>query len=57
MSQPSMFRDSVEGCVGFAIPMIDQGTIDVGEIGSELSYKMYRTYVPTWAKVDIWLCE
>ena len=57
MSQPSMFRDSVEGCVGFAIPMIDQGTMDVGEIGSEISYKMYRTYVPTWAKVDIWLCE
>jgi len=57
MNQPSMFRNSEDGCNGFAIPMIDQGSIDIGEIGDETTYKMYRTYVPTYAKVDIWLCD
>ena len=57
MAQPSMFRNSVEGCNGFAVPMIYQGDMEVGEIGDEITYKMYRTYVPTYAKVDIWLCE
>jgi hypothetical protein len=57
MAQPSMFRNSVEGCNGFAVPMIYQGDIGVGEIENEIMYKMYRTYVPTYAKVDVWLCE
>ena len=57
MAQPSMFRNSVEGCNGFAVPMIYQGDMEVGEIGDEIMYKMYRTYVPTYAKVDVWLCE
>ena len=37
MNQPSMFRNSEDGCNGFAIPMIDQGSIDIGEIGDETS--------------------
>jgi hypothetical protein len=57
MKQPSMFRNSENGCNGFAIPMIYQGDIGIGEISKEITYKMYRTYVPTYAKVDIWLCE
>ena len=57
MAQPSMFRNSVEGCNGFAVPMIYQGDIGIGEIDDEIMYKMYRTYVPTYAKVDVWLCE
>ena len=50
-------RLAEDGCNGFAIPMIYQGDIAVGEIENEIMYKMYRTYVPTYAKVDIWLCE
>lgn len=57
MKQPSMFRNSENGCNGFAIPMIYQGDIGIGEGNKEIMYKMYRTYVPTYAKVDIWLCE
>jgi hypothetical protein len=57
MNQPSMFRNSEDGCNGFAVPVIDQGNIEVGDIGDETIYKMYRTYVPTYAKVDLWLCD
>jgi hypothetical protein len=57
MKQPTMFRNSENGCNGFAIPMIYQGDIGVGEVDNEIMYKMYRTYVSTYAKVDIWLCD
>lgn len=57
MIQPSMFRNSENGCNGFAIPMIYQGEISIGEPNNDIMYKMYRTYVPTHAKIDIWLCE
>jgi hypothetical protein len=57
MNQPSMFRNSENGCNGFAVPMINQGVIEIGELGEEINYNMYRTYVPTYAKVDLWLCD
>ena len=57
MTQPTMFRNSENGCNGFAIPMIYQGEISIGEPDNDIMYKMYRTYVPTHAKVDIWLCD
>jgi len=31
MEQPTLFRNSNEGCLGFAIPMIDLGEITLGE--------------------------
>jgi len=57
MTQPTMFRNSENGCNGFAIPMLYQGEISIGEPNNDIMYKMYRTYVPTHAKVDVWLCE
>jgi hypothetical protein len=57
MNQPSMFRNSENGCNGFAVPMINQGVVEIGELGEEINYNMYRTYVPTYAKVDLWLCD
>jgi hypothetical protein len=63
MNQPSLFRNSNEGCVGFAIPMIQQGEVTlINDVNSdnqeqEVIYKIYRTYVSTHAEVDIWLCN
>ena len=57
MQQPSLFRNSNEGCVGFAIPMIDMGEITLTEGGEETIYKIYRTYVSTYADIDVWLCD
>lgn len=63
MNQPSLFRNSNEGCQGFAIPMISQGQITlINDINSdnqdqEIIYNIYRTYVSTHAEVDIWLCN
>jgi hypothetical protein len=63
MNQPSLFRNSNEGCVGFVIPMIHQGDITIiNDINStndnlEIIYKVYRTYVSTHAEVDVWLCN
>lgn len=57
MKQPSLFRNSNQGCLGFAIPMLDMGQINLTMGEEETIYKVYRTYVPTHAKVDVWLCE
>ena len=57
MEQPTLFRNSNEGCVGFAVPIIDMGEITL-KVGREANnYKVYRTYVATHASVDIWVCD
>ena len=57
MEQPTLFRNSNEGCVGFAVPIIDMGEITL-EIGGEPNnYRVYRTYVATHASVDVWVCD
>jgi len=63
MIQPSLFRNSNDGCQGFIIPMVNEGEISlINDInnnieGEEIIYNIYRTYVSTHAKVDIWLCN
>lgn len=58
MEQPTLFRNSNEGCVGFAVPMIDMGEITLNGNGNNPNiYKIYRTYVSTHANVDVWLCD
>ena len=61
MAQPTLFRNSNEGCAGFAIPMIDMGEIILDNNGSNGAnqniYIVYRTYVSTHANVDVWLCD
>lgn len=57
IQQPSLFRNSNEGCLGFAIPMLNMGEINLNVGNEETIYIVYRTFVPTHAKVDVWLCE
>ena len=57
MQQPSLFRNSNEGCVGFAIPMIDMGDISLTIDNEETIYKIYRTFVSTHSNIDVWLCD
>jgi len=58
MSQPSMFRDSVSGCNGFVIPIINQELIEIiDNVGNSSIYRVYRTYVSTSSALNIWLCE
>ena len=57
MEQPTLFRNSNEGCVGFAVPIIDMGEITLDVSGEPNNYKVYRTYVATHSSVDIWVCD
>lgn len=53
MEQPSMFRNSNEGCLGFAVPTILMPDVVLNNI----TYKVYRTFVATHSNVDLWLCK
>lgn len=56
--QPSEFRNSNEGCVGFLIPMLTLGTIIIpDENGFEVKYIIYRTFNRTSGLLDIWFCD
>ena len=55
---PTIFRNSVSGCNNFVIPFITQGTLTmVDYFGNTVIYKVYRTYVSTASKVDVWACS
>lgn len=55
---PTIFRNSVSGCNNFVIPFITQGTLTmVDYFGNTVIYKVYRTYVSTSSKVDVWACS
>jgi len=58
MTQPSLVRNSSEGCAGFVVPIISKPNVTIPDIFGNLTiYKVYRTYVSTYAQVDLWLCE
>ena len=58
MTQPTMFRDSLSGCYGFVIPIINQDLLEIiDNSGNPTIYRVYRTYVSTSAALNIWLCE
>ena len=58
MEQPSLFRNSSEGCAGFLVPIILKPTVNIPDIfGNPTIYKVYRTYVSTYSEVDLWLCD
>jgi hypothetical protein len=58
MTQPSMFRDSLSGCNGFVIPIINQDLLEIiDNLGNSSIYRVYRTYVSTSIALNIWLCE
>ena len=55
---PTIFRNSVSGCNNFVIPFVTQGTLTmVDYFGNTVIYKVYRTYVSTSSKVDVWACS
>ncbi len=57
MDQPSLIRNSSEGCAGFVVPIISKPDVTIPDIfGNSTIYKVYRTYVSTHAEVDLWLC-
>ena len=55
--QPTIFRNSSDGCNGFIIPFtkLDDVIIDSG--GQSIIYNVYRSFVSTNANVDVWVCE
>ena len=58
INQPVLFRNSNEGCAGFVVPMVNQGTTTIVDVnGNSVVYNIYRTFVATKASVDIWLCD
>jgi hypothetical protein len=57
-NQPSIFRNSNSGCNGFVIPITTKPDINIiDNLGNPTIYSIYRSYVSTSAKVDVWLCE
>ena len=58
MDQPSLIRNSSEGCSGFLVPIIGKPEVEIPDIFGNLTiYKVYRSYVPTHSGVDFWLCD
>ena len=58
MVQPETFRDSEEGCDGFIIPFINTETLNIlDESGNEIIYYVYRSFVSTYSRVDVWVCD
>jgi hypothetical protein len=57
-NQPSIFRNSNWGCNGNVIPITTKPDINIiDNLGNSTIYSIYRSYVSTSAKVDVWLCE
>jgi hypothetical protein len=57
-NQPSMFKNGDSGCNGFVIPMTTKPEVNIiDNLGNSTIYSVYRSYVSTSAKVDVWLCE
>jgi hypothetical protein len=57
-NQPSMFKNSDLGCNGFVIPITTKPEVNIiDNLGNSTIYSVYRSYISTSAKVDVWLCE
>jgi hypothetical protein len=58
MQQPTIFRNSNDGCSGFIIPFVkvDEITI-IDSHGQNIIYYVYRSFVSTKANVDVWICD
>lgn len=57
-NQPTMFKNSVDGCNGFTIPFARLDDISIiDSYGNINIYYVYRSFVSTSANVDVWICE
>ena len=58
MSQPTTFKNSVDGCNGFTIPFAKLDNITVVDLyGNSIIYYVYRSFVSTSSNVDVWVCD
>lgn len=58
MTQPTTFKNSVDGCNGFTIPFAKLDDITVVDLyGNGIIYYVYRSFVSTSANVDVWVCN
>ena len=58
MTQPTVFRDSVDGCDGFVIPFLRIEDVEILDSNGNLNiYYVYRSFVSTSSKVDVWVCD
>lgn len=58
LPQPTMFKNSVDGCNGFTIPFARLDDINVTDSDGNISiYYVYRSFVSTSSSVDMWICD
>lgn len=58
LEQPTLFRNSNEGCTKFMIPFIKIDEINITNTnGQNLLYFVYRSFVSTRGVVDVWICD
>ena len=58
LQQPTIFRNSNEGCSGFIIPFAKLDDVNIIDSGGEnVIYYVYRSFVSTKANVDVWICD
>lgn len=59
MEQPTLLRDSADGCNGFIIPFVRVEDVEIidFEKNSNILYYVYRSFVSTSSKIDVWICE
>ena len=58
MSQPTIFKNSVDGCNGFTIPFARLDNITIVDINDDsIIYYVYRSFVSTSSNVDVWVCD
>ena len=58
MSQPTTFKNSVDGCNGFTIPFAKLDNITIVDLyGNNIIYNVYRSFVSTSSNVDVWVCN
>jgi hypothetical protein len=58
MQQPTIFRNSNDGCSGFIIPFVKVDEITIIDSHEQnIIYYVYRSFVSTKANVDVWICD
>lgn len=58
INQPTMFKNSIDGCNGFTVPFTRLDNIIVTDYnGNNNLYYVYRSFVSTNSNVDVWVCE
>jgi hypothetical protein len=55
--QPSAFKNSISGCLGFTVPYLQLNNVVIpDENGYDVTHCVYRTYNKTQGYLDVWMC-